>query len=388
MRVALVHDWLVAQRGGENVLLELGRLFPEAPIFTLVHRPGSVHPELEAHPIGTSFVQRLPGAPARFRQYLPLFPRAIEGFELAGFDLVLSTSHCVAKGVRTRPDQLHVSYVHTPMRYIWDQLPSYLGALPAGRALAWVARAAVMPLRHWDVASAARPSLLVANSHFVRRRIARVWGRDAEVVYPPVDVDFFAAAPAAERRGFLVVSALVPYKRIELAVELATARRLPLTVVGEGGERARLTRAAGPTVRFVGALGRDELRRAYAEAEALWFCGEEDFGIVPVEAMAAGCPVIAYASGGALETVVDDGPEPTGVLYPWPTRASLEAGLDQLLVRRERGSFRPEVLRAQARRFDRGRFVEAMGAILGRFGVTLPAAQGCTQALTSVSEER
>ncbi len=367
MRVALVHDWLVAQRGGENVLLELARLFADAPIFTLVHTPGGVHPDIEAHPIHTSFVQRLVGAPRRFRHYLPLFPLAVERFDLAGFDLVISTSHCVAKGVRTSSEQLHISYVHTPMRYLWDQLPHYLHGLPAPELLTPGVRTLTAPLRAWDVASAQRPDLLLANSRFVAARIRRVWGRDAEVLYPPVDVEYFAAAPEVLRHGFLVVSALVPYKRVEHAVEVATAQSLPLTVVGDGSERHRLTALAGPTVRFVGGLGKEALRQAYASAEALLFCAEEDFGIVPVEAMAAGCPVVAYGSGGARETVVGEGEGATGVLYPDPTAASLAWGIERFARRRDKGRFARQVLLAQAKRFARDHFVGGFRGVVGRY---------------------
>ncbi len=359
MKVALVHDWLVAQRGGEQVLLELCRLFPDAPIFTLVHAPGSVDPEIEAHPIHTTFVQRLPGAPRRFRGYLPLFAAAVETIDLSDFELVLSTSHCVASAVRTHPGQLHVAYVHTPMRYIWDQLPAYAGRLtPLAAVLAH-------PLRLWNQATARRPDVLVANSEFVRRRIARTWGRDAHVIHPPVDVDFFAKAEARERRGYLVVSALVPYKRVELAVQLASERRLELTVIGQGPEAARLSRLAGPTVRFVPWATRQELRDAYAGARALVFPGVEDFGITPIEAMAAGCPVLALGEGGVRETVQDG---KTGVFFATPTVAALSAGLDELEALRARGAFRAEDLRARARAFSRRRFAGEVLALLGRYG--------------------
>lgn len=369
MRVALVHDWLVTQRGGENVLLELCRLFPAATVHTLVHAHGRVHPDIEAHPIVTSFVQHLPGAPAHFRQYLGLFPAAIERFDLRGFDLVFSTSHCVAKGVRTGVGQLHVSYVHTPMRYIWDQMPEYLARLPAAALLSPLARLAARALRRWDVASAARPQVLLANSEFVRERIAKVWRRDATVVYPPVDVDFYAAASPVERHGYLVVSALVPYKRVELAVQWATRTGSELTVVGDGGELARLRHEAGPSVSFARDFGPTELRLAYARAEALLFCGVEDFGIVPVEAQAAGCPVVALGRGGALETVVGQGERATGVTFAEPSVEALSAAIDALTARRTRGDFSRAALLAQARRFDRATFVREIRRILVEQGV-------------------
>lgn len=363
-----MHDWLVAQRGGEQVLLELARLFPEAPIFTLVHAPGAIHPELERHPIHTSLIQRLPGAPRRFRQYLPLFPAAMAALDLRGFDLVLSTSHCVAKAARTRHDQTHVSYIHTPMRYVWDQMPHYLAALPAKALTEAPARLGAALLRRWDVASARRPDVLLANSEFVRSRIRRVWAREAEVVYPPVDVDFFAAAPARARRGYLVVSALVPYKRVDVAIELARRRGLPLTVIGDGPERERLARSAPPNVDLVRAASREQLRDAYASHEALLFCAEEDFGIVPVEAMAAGCPVVAYGAGGALETVIATGPRATGAFFAAPDAGALAAAVDGLAEQRARGACARDALLARARQFDRTTFVARIRSVLASAG--------------------
>lgn len=364
MKVALVHDWLVAQRGGEQVLLELARLFPEAPIYTLVHAPGRVHPELEAHPIHTSPVQSWPLAPRRFRQYLPLFPAAIASFDLSAFDLVLSTSHCVAKAVRTHARQTHVSYVHTPMRYVWDQMPHYLTALPLAPVTAPLARVAAAALRRWDVATASRPDVLLANSDFVRRRIRRDWGREARVIHPPVDVDFYAAAPERRRHGLLVVSALVPYKRVDVAIAVAQQHGLPMTVVGDGSERARLERLASPHVRFVGALERERLRDAYASAEVLLFPAEEDFGIVPVEAMAAGCPVAALGAGGVLETVVGEGPGATGAFFAAATPELASTAVEAVLAARARGAMGRATLVARARSFDRAHFVAAIEGVL------------------------
>ncbi len=280
----LVHDWLVTHRGGEQVLLELARAFPSAPIYTLVYDRKNVHPELQNRMVHTSFIQKLPRVPKHFRRYLPLFPKAIEAFNLADYDVVISTSHCVAKGARAQG--LHISYVHTPMRYIWDQLPSYVTRLPesARAPVIRAAEVAVTPLRRWDVASSKRPTELIANSRYVANRIARVWDRDAHVVHPPVAVDFWNGAPEKKREGYLVVSALVPYKRVDVAVDAALAFGLPLTVIGNGPERRNLLKRAGGRVRFVTGASNDELREAYASAKALLFCGVEDFGIVPVEA--------------------------------------------------------------------------------------------------------
>ncbi len=361
MKVALVHDWLVQQRGGEAVLLELARLLPEAPVYTLVHVPKSVHPEIEAHPIVPSVVQRLPGSPRHFRVYLPLFPAVVEAWDLKGYDLVVSTSHCVAKAVRVRAGAWHLAYIHTPMRYLYDQLPHYLPEL--GRALSVpLARLMSFPLREWDRRTSSRPHRLLANSKHVAARIERVWGRTAEVVYPPVDVTFFAAAKAAVRRGYVVVSSLAPYKRVDVAVRCATWRGWPLTVVGDGPEYQALRRLAGPTVEFTGALGREAVREVLAQARALWFCGVEDFGLVPVEAMAAGCPVVALGQGGAVETVAPE----VGVLFSEPTVEALAAAV--LRFERSEESFSPQALRAVAARFDRAHFVARMQAILAELG--------------------
>ena len=352
MRVALVHDWLVTHRGGEHVLLDLARLFPEAPIYTLVFRPEGVHPELRSRTIHTSFIQSLPGAPRRFRQYLPLFPKAVERWDFSSFDCVISYSHCVVKGVRTR--NLHIAYVHTPMRYLWDQMPEYLP-----RSVLPLARLASTPLRRWDVASAQRANYLVANSHYVAKRIERVWGRTASVVYPGVDVEFFAAATPQPRHGYLVVSALVPYKRVHLAVQVANAQGLSLTVVGQGPELERLQNLAGPSVKFEGALDAPALRQHYARARALLFPGTEDFGIVPVEAMAAGCPVIAYAEGGATETVQAN---TTGVFFREATASALANAIADF----ETQEFSPEDLRARARNFGSTQFASQFTDLLRR----------------------
>lgn len=365
--VALVHDWLVGQRGGEHVLLELARFFPKAPIYTLVHKPGSVHPDLEARTIHTSFIQHLPGAPHRFRQYLPLFPAAAETFDLSGFDLVISTSHCVAKGVRLGASAQHLAYIHTPMRYLWDQMPHYLpqrfrkipgllGAVGLG----------IFPWRLWDKISSARGQRFVANSSYVAERIATYWGQRAQVIYPPVDTDYFAQGPiakASERHGYLVVSALVPYKRVDIAVRAATQNGWPLTVVGQGPERQRLESLAGPSVRFLGAVPRAQIRRLYQTSRGLLFPGTEDFGMVPVEAMAAGCPVVAFHRGGALETVVDG---LSGVLFYGAE--DLPRALEALEALWTEGAFEPAAMNTHAQRFSAQAFSAGMAAILADMG--------------------
>ncbi len=326
-RVALVHDWLTGMRGGEKVIEALGGLFPGAPLFTLFHFPGSVSPAIESHPIRTSFLQTAPGIRGHYRGYLPLFPAAIEELDLSGFDVVVSSSHCVAKGVIPPPDAFHLCYCHTPMRYAWDQEHAYF---PNRRGIrARLRSLALTGLRAWDVASAARVHLFVANSRFVAQRIQTYYGRPAEVVHPPVDVGFFTPGPKkAEKKGYcLMVSALAPYKKIEEAMAACEKLGIELRVVGEGPESKRLAAMAGPNVRFLGKVDGERLRDLYRGALLFLQPGVEDFGISSVEALACGTPVVAAARGGILD-VVEDGRH--GVLYPdWEGPAALAEAIDK-----------------------------------------------------------
>ncbi len=348
-RVALVHDWLTGTRGGEKVLLELVRMFPHAPVFTLFHFPGSQHPEIEAREIRTTFLQRLVSPSHDYRRLLPLFFAAAETWDLSGFDLVISTSHCVAKNAKKDEGAFHLCYCHTPVRYLHDQFDDYFRGRPAPVALA--ARLARAPLRAWDVATVPRVDAFVANSANVKDRIARLWVREAEVVAPPVDTEFYTPGPPAARTGLLVVSALAPYKRLDDAILAANARKLRLTIAGFGPERARLAKLAGETVVFADTPNDDMLRSLYRSAEAVLMPGEEDFGIVPLEAQACGTPVVALGKGGALETVKDG---VTGVLVPAPGPDALLAGLDRLRSL----ALDPAAAVANARRFSRDAFRE------------------------------
>ena len=309
-RVALVHDWLTGMRGGEKVLVQLARIFPAAPIYTLFHFPGTVSAELERHPIHTSFLQNLPGARRHYRTYLPLFPAAVEDFDLSAFDLVISSSHCVAKGVIPAPDAVHVCYCHSPMRYAWDQEHVYFprrrgpAARVRGQILSW--------LRVWDAAAAHRVDRFVANSRFVAQRIHTYYGREAEVVHPPVDTDFFSPAEGPKGDHCLVVAALAPYKCIEQAIDACRRLGRPLWIVGDGPERERLERLAVDGVRLLGRVDEEELRQLYRTAACFIQPGVEDFGMAVVEALACGCPVVAQGRGGVLD-ILRDGRE--GVLY-------------------------------------------------------------------------
>lgn len=356
MKVALVHDWLTGTRGGEKVLLELVRLFPGATIFTLFHFPGTVPAEIEACEIRTTFLQKLVARERNYRTLLPLFFAGAETWDFRGFDLVLSSSHCVAKNARAPHGALHVSYCHTPVRYLHDQFDEYFRArsLPV-RAAARLVRG---PLRTIDVVTSGRVDAFLANSRNVAERIARLYGRESLVVHPPVDTEFYT--PAREpfpRSGLVVVSALAPYKRVDDAIALANAKGVPLTIAGFGPEEERLRKLAGPSVRFAGVPTDAELRELYRGAAAVLMPGEEDFGIVPVEAQACGAPVLALGRGGALETVVDG---VTGVLTKEPGPAALADGLARLRSLR----FESGVLAAHAAGFSRERFRERLRGAL------------------------
>ena len=368
-RVALVHDWLTGMRGGERCLEVFCELFPDADLFTLLHVPGSVSPVIERRRIVTSFVQRLPRAAERYRYYLPLFPAAMRAFDFSAYDVVLSSSHAVAKAARSRPGGTHVCYCFTPMRYIWDLYDDYFGA-----AAPLAARVAMPPiaaaLRRWDRRTSARVDRFVAISRFVADRIRRVWERDADVIYPPVDVGRFAIADDAPDDYDLVVSALVPYKRVDLAVAAATRMKRRLLVVGSGPEARRLAAMAGPSVEFLGWRSDAEVASLYARCRMLIFPGMEDFGIVPLEAMAAGRPTVAYGVGGATETVVgvDDAGHvaPTGVFFREQTVDALVEAVG--FADRHASRFEPKALRARAETFDRSLFRERMAAYLRQAG--------------------
>ena len=359
LRVALVHDWLVTLRGGERVLDVFCELFPDATLHTLVRVPGCATPRIEAMHHVSSFADRVPTAHRRHRWLLPLYPTAIESFDLSDYDLILSSSHCVAKAVIPAPGAVHVCYSHTPVRYAWDRTSDYLrGTTPALLAARPALEAAAMWLRRFDRTTLDRVDRFVANSANTATKIARYYHRSAEVIPPPVEFDRFVNKARTGSDYDLVLSGLVPYKRVDLALD--AYRLLPdrrLKVVGGGPELERLRRLAPPNVELIGRVPEDDLAGWYAGANLLVFPGEEDFGIVPLEAQACGVPVVAYGRGGALESVVGG---QTGVFFHEPTPRSLADAVVELA----NSDIGGDPCRANARRFDRARFRERVAQTL------------------------
>jgi glycosyltransferase involved in cell wall biosynthesis len=348
-------------RGGEKCLEAFCELFPDADLHTLLYVPAHVSPRIRSMRIATSWLDRLPAVTRYYRYLLPLFPGAIERVDLRGYDLILSSSHCVAKGVIPRGAR-HIAYIHSPMRYVWDQYGAYFGT-----DASWVTRAAMAVwrryLQQWDLRSSSRVDFFIANSHNVANKIKNLYGRDAAVIYPPVEFERFFIRTTREPY-YLIVSALVPYKRIDLAIDAFTRLKLPLKIVGDGPMRRRLENRAGPTIEFCGWVPDDALPELYASCQALVFPGEEDFGIVPLEAQASGRPVIAYRKGGVLETVLPmnagpallaSGGKPTGIFFDDPSAESLAAAVRLFRLNRER--FDPAAIRAHACAFSKERFV-------------------------------
>ncbi len=319
LRVALVHDWLTGMRGGEKCLDVLCQAFPDATLHTLIHRKGALSPTIERMNIRTSALQRIHGVHKHYRKLLPIMPAAARMWNVGDVDVVVSLSHCVAKAVRVPRGIPHISYCFTPMRYAWDGRESYLQSWrnkPLKRALA---AGLLNSLRDWDKRTAAGVTHFVAISQTIRDRIARSYERDSRIIEPPVETTFYTPDNSPRSGAYLIVSALVPYKRIEQAIEACSRLNLPLDVIGEGPERAKLAANAGPTVRFLGWQSDEVIRDHYRQARALLFPGEEDFGIVPMEALATGCPVIALGRGGVAENVDDR----VGRLYQDPTTEGL-----------------------------------------------------------------
>lgn len=352
MRVALVHDYLVQRGGAERVLDAFAELYPDAPIYTLVHDERAMRGAFRGRDIRTSFLQNLPWSRRNHRLFPILMPLAIEQFDFSQFDVVLSDSASYAKGAITGPETLHVCYMHTPMRYAWDDCQKYAQDFGFPSLVKRLVPFLVNPLRLWDRASAKRPDAIIANSRFVARRIAKYYRRPAEVIHPPVDVDRFLVVPAAERKDyFLMVGRLIAYKRHDIAIEAFNRLGLPLKIIGRGPELERLRRIAGPTIEFLGRVEDAELPRYYAECRAFVFPQEEDFGIVAIEAMAAGRQILAYRGGDIVEHLEE------GKMGLYFDRQTPDAIVDA--VRRfDDASYDSEYIRAKALPFDRAVFQE------------------------------
>jgi glycosyltransferase involved in cell wall biosynthesis len=360
MKLALVHDWLTGMRGGEKALEVVCERFPDAELFTLVHVRGSVSPAIERLRPHTSFVQRLPFVKRLYRHYLPLFPTAVEQFSFDRFDLVVSISHCCVKSI-VHPGRVpHLCYCLTPMRYAWDQFDAYFGPERMGRLGSRLMRPVMARLARWDRETADRADRYVAISHYVAGRIGRYYNREATVVYPPVDTTFFHPDAAPPERFALVVSALVPYKRVDLAIDACRIAGVPLKIAGSGPDRDGLERAAsrsGANVEFLGRVPDEDIRALYRRAAVTLLPGEEDFGIAPLEAQACGRPVVALGRGGACETVVHG---ETGLLVDMPGAEAFADAVAKAVDQR----FETAAIRRHAERFSRERFGDEMSALI------------------------
>lgn len=368
MRVALVHDWLNGMRGGEQVLRAIASIFPRVTIYTLFCDPEKISADLKKHEIKTSFIQNLPKRKQHYRYYLPFFPRAIERFRFDETDVLISSSHCVAKGAVGSDYTLHICYCHSPMRYVWDRFGDYFPREKLNPVKYMIISKLASRLRKWDVQSARRVDLFIANSQFVRQRIENCYGRPARVIYPPVDVDYFTPGSTGEGEYYLVAGALVPYKKIDLVVEAFRGLGRKLVVIGDGPDFSRLVNNAPRNVSFTGWVDRESLRDYYRECRALIFPGVEDFGIVPVEAQACGKPVIAFGEGGVLETVsgsfvdeADGGHDSqTGIFFRSQTTEALCKALKLI----ESRHFNPLTIRESVMRFSEKRFFDELNGFL------------------------
>jgi glycosyltransferase involved in cell wall biosynthesis len=353
LRVAFAHDWLLTWRGGEKVLAAMAELFPDAPIATLFSQP---HPELDGHPLEVSLLDRLPGAHRYYRSLLPLFPLAVRSLRLPPVDLLISSSHCAAKAVPVPPGARHLSYIHAPLRYMWDRFGDYFGPGKAPLPVRVAARMARPALQAWDVLSSRSVDRFVANSRHVARQVQQRYHRHAHVIHPPVELDRFQRLPLQGSGGggyFLCLGALAPYKRVDLAVEAFRRTGQQLWIAGSG-QSTRWLEGLPANIRALGQVPDAQLPELYRNARALVFPGIEDFGITPLEAQAAGRPVIAFAQGGALETVTRQ----TGVLFPEQSATALVGALAQFEAFERR--FAPAAARAQAARFGREAFQQAL----------------------------
>lgn len=349
-KIAIVHEWLVIPGGSERIINIFCQLFPNADIFSLVYNENTIGNYLNGRKVNTSFIQKLPLGIKKYQAYLPLMPIAIEQFDLSKYDLVISSSSCVAKGVITGANTLHICYCHTPMRYAWDMYNVYLDQNNIKGIKKALVTIIMNYLRMWDRLSADRVDHFIANSNTVKNRIAKHYKKDATVIYPPVNTDFYNISDEQEDY-FLVVSRLVPYKRIDLAVETFNELNLPLFIIGDGSEYKKLKSCARSNIKFLGRLSDEEIRCYYSKCRAFIFPGEEDFGITPLEAMASGKPVIAYRAGGVRETVVEG---KTGLFFDKQSKESLMETVKNFISIED--SFKKHDIRNHALKFNEERF--------------------------------
>lgn len=371
MKVAIIHDWLVTWAGAEKVLAQLLTVYPEADIYSTVYFPDEeMAKQLQGRHIHTSFIQRLPGAKKHYRNYLPLMPIAVEQFDLSGYDLVISNSHAVAKGVLTGPDQCHVCYCLSPMRYAWDLQHQYLQESGAGKLKQLVMRYLLHKLRLWDYRTSAGVDRFIAISSFIARRVEKCYRRPAQIVYPPVDTDFFClpensdgAGVGGEDKYYVTASRMVPYKRIDLIAQaFASMPDKKLRIIGDGPDYDKISAIAAQAdnIELLGYCSGNTLRQQLRGAEAFIFAAEEDFGIAPIEAQACGTPVIAYGKGGALDTVVAE----SGVFFPHQNVQSLVDAVNSF----EQQHFSRQQCRANAERFSEQAFCHNIVAEIQRAG--------------------
>ncbi|MDO8281058.1 MAG: glycosyltransferase family 4 protein [Thermodesulfovibrionia bacterium] len=366
MKTAIIHDWLVTYVGSERVLEQILKLYPDADLFCLLDfLPQEERAFLSGKKVNTSFIKHLPMAQKRYRNYLPIMPFAIQRFDLSEYQLILSSSHAVAKGVRKKPGQLHICYCHTPMRYVWDLQGQYLKESGLERGLKGVLVKAVLKrIRDWDYANSKNVDYFIANSHYIKDRIKRAYGRDADVIYPPVDIDDFQVGD--ERENFyLAVSRMVPYKKMDIIVEAFSDMGLPLVVIGDGPDFEKVRAKAKGNIRLLGYQAGDVLKEYMKKARAFVFAAEEDFGILPVEAQACGTPVIAYGKGGAVETVIpldekeaagNGGAHPTGIFFHEQTPEALIEAVEMFEANEK--MFNPDEIRKNSERFSIERFIK------------------------------
>ena len=357
MKVAIVHDWLTGMRGGEKVLEALCEIFPDADIYTLLWNKGSVSKTIESHNIFTSFLQHMPFVNKKYRYYLPLMFPAIRSFHLNDYDLVISSSHCVAKGARVKPGTPHICYCYTPMRYIWDQYEEYFNPDRSGFIIKLAMNILRKQMQKWDVATAKGVGHFIAISTCVKERIQRIYGRDSQIIFPPVDVDNYP--DGFDGCYYLIVSALVPYKRVDLAIKAFNELGYPLKIIGSGPDVSRLKNMAAKNIHFEGWLSNEQIKASYSGCRAFIFPQEEDFGITAVEAQAAGKPVIAYKKGGALDTVIEG---KSGVFFDNNDVKSLVDAIKHF----ESQTFESSEIRANSLKYSTKRFKDEIVEITNR----------------------